>query len=174
MFWKVVGGVLVLAVGAYGVRRYMLRHQHTAACPSATDVQTVVTDLDSNRISIVAAQLRADAWEHDGCQLAADAVRAMIRARQAKEALLSGAAKIGEAIVNWIPGCTPPAGFSPPADWMPGSVPSTSLPGWTIPAGWKVGDPLPAGAACPPGWSTGAKAAGFSTGSNRARVLARR
>jgi hypothetical protein len=57
------------------------------------------------------------------------------------------------AVMNWIPGCTPPLNFVPPSDWMPGQVPKTGLVGWVLPAGWKVGDSLPVGTACPPGWT---------------------
>lgn len=63
--------------------------------------------------------------------------------------------EIGSAIVNWIPGCTPPDGWTPPAGWIPGAeAPANIISGWMTPPSWKFGDPLPAGYACPPGWTS--------------------
>lgn len=165
MWWKLATGALIVVGGAFGYRYYM-RHRHTDACPTAEQVRQIVLDLEANRITIMAAQLRADAWEHDGCQIAADAVRAMIKVRQNKEAILKGAAAIGEAIVNWIPGCTPPSGWTPAIGMSPGApMPAGAIPGWTAPDGWLVGTPLPAGTICPSGWtSSGAKAVDSSVG----------
>jgi hypothetical protein len=112
MLWKIVGAGIAIAVGVWGVHRYMLKHQHVDTCPTAELVRQVVGDLDTNKISITAAQLRADAWEHDGCQIAADSVRAMIKVRQSREALASAADAAAAAAASTatpIPSATGPA-----------------------------------------------------------------
>lgn len=148
----IVATVVVL-VGGGAVIRYVRKHRHAAACPSVGVVTKAVTDTEGNVLSIAAAQAQANAWEAQGCQPAADALRAMITTRQIKEKAVADAAILVPAVVNWIPGCTPPAGFSPPSDWTPGVVPTGTIPGWTAPSGWRVGDPLPVGWACPSGWT---------------------
>lgn len=167
----ILTGLVLLGGAALGARYYQ-KHHHVEGCPTYAQVQKAVADVDGNVVSLDSARATANAWERQGCQPAADALRAVITLRAQKEETLRKAAELGgklvPPVVNWIPGCVAPAGFVPPASWMPGSpgaaIPATaSSAGWMPPDGWKVGDGLPDGYPCPPGWT---KAPGASSGTS--------
>lgn len=157
MWGWIIGAAVLIGAGAAGATLYKRAHAHTSACPTDAQVQKAVSDVDGNGMTLPDAVALANTWDQNGCPTAAYTLRAMITIRRAKEDLMaanSAGGKLTPAIVNWLPGCVPPAGFIPPASWSPGNVPgSTDVPGWTPPVGWKLGDPLPTDYACPSGWT---------------------